>query len=171
MKSNLDSKYLDEILLNSEFKEQVDLLGKDLFLLLLDFYNESKIDPRIMELFPHEKKRDFELVSHELSKIDHRERKVFHDYLNNSNDKAVRNLLGECYRSIMYKKEKLLESSGYDSLYKFFINAQANDSIIESEGDSFFYIGNKRYTGKGKNSELIWVFAKSVEFLYETTFR
>jgi hypothetical protein len=56
--------------------------------------------------------------------------------------------------------------SGYSSIYRNFINAQFDDSLLEAEGDNFFYIDKRRFTPKDKDEELIWIFGKVIELLY-----
>ena len=78
-------------------------------------------------------------------------------------------VFGNEYERVMSLKNKILEKfgkSGYNSIYRNFINAQFNDSLMEAEGDDFFYIGKRRFTPKDKDEELIWIFGKVVELIY-----
>ena len=171
MKGELEDGNLDRILSQSEFKKQVDALGSDVFSMLLDLHEEGKINSYLMSLFPREKLDEFNRVSSELLGLGSKVISFFRNYLDSSNELAVRETVGKEYENIMPKRDKVLKILGYDALYKGFINAQSNDSLMESEGDTFFYIREKKFSPKNKNSELIWVFAKTVEFLYETAFR
>ncbi len=161
---------LDTFLSESEFKRQVNLLGYDVFSILLDMYEEGKFDSRIKDVFPQEKYWEFSKISDELLWKNSKYRSGLYDYLVRATDDSVKEVLGSEYDSIMEKKRRVMDSVGYDAIYKNFISGQTGDSLMEAEGDRFFYIKDKKFLRKSKNSELIWVFAKTVEFLYETTF-
>lgn len=161
---------LEIFLSQSQFKKQVDSLGYDVFSLLSDMYQEGKIDKKVESMFPADKKQEFEEIDEELSEKNGVYRRKMYNYLMNAEDYRVKLVFGEEYNKVMKMKNAIISkfgSSGYGSLYKNFINAQFDDSLMEAEGDDFFYIGNKRFTPKDKDEELIWIFGKVVELLYE----
>jgi hypothetical protein len=166
--SGSESK-LEKFLLQSQFKKQVDSLGPDVFSLLLDMYQEGNLDENIKNMFPKEKKRQFDEIAEELSGKNLAYRKDLYDYLMNAKNSRLKDIFGDAYDSVISMKNSLMSKFGkseYDSIYKNFINAQFEDSLLEAEGDTFFYIGKRRFTPKDKDEELIWIFGKVIELLY-----
>ncbi len=161
---------LEIFLSQSQFKKQIDSLGSDVFSLLLDMYQEGKLDKNIREMFPAEKKDEFDEIAEELAQKNMAYRRKMYNYLINAKNYRVKDIFGEAYISVMEMKNSLIKKFGrsaYDSIYRNFINAQFDDSLLEAEGDYFFYIGEKRFTPKDKDGELIWIFGKVIELLYE----
>ena len=163
--SEAESK-LEIFLSQSQFKKQVDSLGSDVFSLLLDMYQEGKLDKSIRNMFPAEKKQEFDEIEEELSEKNRNYRKKMYNYLMNTKNYRVKDIFGEVYGSVMEMKNAIISKSGYSSIYRNFINAQFEESLLEAEGDDFFYISKRRFTPKDKEEELIWVFGKVVELLY-----
>jgi len=167
---NKSESRLELFLSQSQFKKQVDSLGLDVFSFLLDMYQEGKLDKRIKGMFPAEKKQEFDEIDEELSEKNSVYRGKMYNYLMNANDYRVKAVLKDEYDKVMAMKNYLISrlgKSGYLSIYSNFIHAQFDDSLMEAEGDSFFYIGKMRFTPKYKDEELIWIFSKVVELLYE----
>ncbi len=165
---------LEIFLSQSQFKKQVDSLGYNVFSFLSDMYEEGKFDEKTRKMFPVEKKQEFDEIAEELSEKNGIYRRTMYKYLSDSKDYRPKAIFGEEYERIMGLKNKLLEKfgkSGYDSLYSNFMNAQFKDSLMEVEGDDFFYIGSRRFMPKEKDEELIWIFGKVVELLYEVNNR
>ena len=166
--SKADSR-LEIFLSQSQFKKQVASLGPEVFSFLFDMHQEGKFDKRIEYMFPIEKKQEFDEIEDELSEENGVYRGKMYRYLLNAGDYRVKAVFGDAYETVMRMKNELISRLGesvYDSLYKNFINAQFDDSLMEAEGDGFFYIDKRRFTPKDKDEELIWVFGKVVELLY-----
>ncbi|MCL4362587.1 MAG: hypothetical protein OH338_00370 [Candidatus Parvarchaeota archaeon] len=160
---------LEIFLSQSQFKKQVDSLGYNVFSFLSDMYEEGKFNENIRKMFPNEKKQEFDEIAEELSEKNGAYRGIMYRYLVDSGDYRPKAVFGNEYERIMGLKNKILEKfgkSGYGSLYSNFINAQFNDSLMEAEGDEFFYLGKRRFTPKDKDEELIWIFGKVVELIY-----
>ena len=167
--SEAESK-LEIFLSQSQFKKQVDSLGSDVFSLLLDMYQEGKLDENIKNMFPVEKKQEFDEIAEELGEKNIIYRKKMYNYLMNAKNYRVKDIFGDDYDSVMEMKNSLIRKFGksaYSSIYRNFINAQFDDSLLEAEDDYFFYIGKRKFTPKDKDEELIWIFGKVVELLYE----
>jgi hypothetical protein len=166
--SNTGSR-LEIFLSQSQFKKQVDSLGPDVFSFLSDMYEEGKFDEKIKEMFPIEKKKEFDEITEELYESNGTYRGELYKYLLNANDYRVKEVFGESYKTIMGIKDMLITrfgKSGYGSIYNNFMHAQFNNSLMEAEGDEFFYIGGKKFIPKDKDEELIWTFGKVLELLY-----
>ncbi|MCL4372637.1 hypothetical protein M1384_01065 [Candidatus Parvarchaeota archaeon] len=166
--SEAESK-LEIFLSQSQFKKQVDSLGTDVFSFLLDMYQEGKLDKKIKYMFPTEKKREFDEIAEEISEKNAAYRKKMYNYLLNAKNYRAKDIFGEAYDHVMGMKNALISKfgkSGYSSIYRNFINAQFDDSLLEAEGDNFFYIDKRRFTPKDKDEELIWIFGKVIELLY-----
>ncbi|MCL4391291.1 MAG: hypothetical protein M1284_02775 [Candidatus Parvarchaeota archaeon] len=170
MKSASENESRLEIFLSqSQFKKQVDSMGYNVFSLLLDMYEESKFDDEKKRFFPAEKKEEFSEISEELSERNSIYRGRLYRYLQDSDDYIVKLVFDSEYDNIMKKKNYLLEKfgkQGYLSIYNNFVNAQFDDSLMDAEGDGFFYINDRRFTPKNRDGELIWTFGKVIELLY-----
>ncbi len=170
MEGNAKQGSLEVFLSQSKFKKQADYLGSEVFFMLSRLYLEGLSHPESKALFPDALINDFQEIHSELSHADKQRKSMLYNYLVAMGAAKTKEVLGKSYDSIMEKKRLLLDKLGYSSIYKNFVNAQAGDSLMEAEGDEFFYINGSKGHLNDYGRELIWVFAKTVEFLYETVF-